>query len=63
MNTTAIFDYFFDILEGDPEKIAVLSALMDINGDEQGIIDFIDYYNFDVDELNEDIKEWYEDKR
>lgn len=63
MNTTAIFNYFSEILEGEPEKIEVLSALMDINGYEQGIIDFIDYYNFDVDELNEDIKEWYEDRR
>lgn len=63
MDTTAIFNYFSEILEGEPEKIEVLSVLMDINGNEEGIIDFIDYYGFDVDELNEDIREWYEDKR
>jgi len=63
MDTTTIFNYFSEILEGEPEKIEVLSVLMDINGNEQGIIDFIDYYGFDVDELNEDIREWYEDRR
>lgn len=63
MDTNLIFNYFSEILEGEPEKIEVLSVLMDVNGNEQGIIDFIDYYGFDVDELNEDIKERYEEHR
>jgi hypothetical protein len=63
MMTNVIFDYFTELLGCEPEKIEALRVLMDINGNEQGIIDFIDYYGFDVDELNEDIREWYEDKR
>lgn len=63
MMTNVIFDYFSELLECEPEKIEVLKVLMSVNGDEQGIIDFIDYYGFDVDELNEDIRERYEDKR
>ena len=42
------------------EKLEVLKVLMDVNGDEQGIIDFIDYYGFDVGELDEQIQERYE---
>ena len=59
MDTKAIYNYFSDILCDDPEKMAVLGALMDINGDTQWIIDFIDYYGFDIDELDEDIQELY----
>lgn len=61
--TNVIFNYFSEVLESEPEKLEALRVLMDVNGDEQGIIDFINYYGFDVDELNEDIREWYEDKR
>ena len=59
MNTKAVYNYFSEVLECEPEKLEVLKVLMDVNGDEQGIIDFIDYYGFDTDELNEQIKDWY----
>jgi hypothetical protein len=36
---------------------------MDVNWDEQWIIDFIDYYWFDVDELDSDIAERYDEHR
>lgn len=62
MQTNVIFNYFEEILEGEPEKIEVLKVLMDINWDEQGIIDFIDYYWYDVDELNNSIADWYYSK-
>ena len=56
MNTKAVYNYFSEVLESEPEKLEVLKVLMDVNGDEQGILDFIDYYGFDVDVLNEDIE-------
>lgn len=59
MNTKAVFSYFSEVLECEPEKLEVLRVLMDVNGDEQGIIDFINYYGFDTDELNEQIENWY----
>lgn len=60
MNTKAVYNYFSEVLECEPEKLEVLKVLMDVNGDEQGIIDFIDYYGFDVGELDEQIQERYE---
>ena len=60
INTTIVFNYFSEVLECEPEKLEALKVLMDINGDEQGIIDFIDYYGFDVEELDEQIQERYE---
>lgn len=62
-DTKAVFNYFEEILEGEPEKVEVLRALMDVNWDEQWIIDFIDYYWFDVDELDRDIAERYDEHR
>ena len=59
MNTKAVYNYFSEVLECEPEKLEVLKVLMDVNGDEQGIIDFINYYGFDTDELNEQIENWY----
>jgi hypothetical protein len=56
MNTKAVYNYFSEVLESEPEKLEALRVLMDVNGDEQGIIDFVDYYGFDVDELNEQIE-------
>lgn len=56
MNTKAVYNYFSEVLECEPEKLEVLKVLMDVNGDEQGILDFIDYYGFDTDVLNEDIE-------
>lgn len=61
MNTKAVYNYFSEVLESEPEKLEVLKVLMDVNWDEQGIIDFIDYYGFDTDELNEQIENWYVD--
>lgn len=57
MNTKAVYEFFSEFLEGEPEKLEVLKVLMDVNGDEQGILDFTDYYGFDTDELNEKIEE------
>ena len=62
-DTKAVFTYFEEILEGEPEKVEVLRVLMDINWDEQWIIDFIDYYWYDVDELDSDIAERYDEHR
>lgn len=62
MQTNVIFNYFEELLECEPEKIEVLKVLMDINWDEQGIIDFIDYYWYDVDELDNSIADWYYSK-
>ena len=59
MNTKAVFNYFSEVLESEPEKLEALNVLMSVNGDEQGIYDFIDYYGFDTDELNEQIENWY----
>lgn len=59
MNTKAVYNYFSEVLECEPEKLEALKVLMDVNGDEQGIIDFIQYYGFDTDELNEQIENWY----
>lgn len=59
MNTKAVYNYFSEVLESEPEKLEALKVLMDVNGDEQGIIDFIQYYGFDTDELNEQIENWY----
>lgn len=56
MDTKAVYNYFSEVLESEPEKLEALRVLMDVNGDEQGIIDFVDYYGFDVDELNEQIE-------
>ena len=55
MHTKAIFNYFSEVLECEPEKLEVLKVLMSVNGDEQGIIDFVDYYGFDTDILNEEM--------
>lgn len=57
MNTKAVYEFFSEFLECEPEKLEVLKVLMDVNGDEQGIIDFTNYYGFDTDELNEKIEE------
>ena len=59
MNTKAVYNYFSEVLECEPEKLEALNVLMSVNGDEQGIIDFIEYYGFDTDELNEQIENWY----
>jgi hypothetical protein len=59
MNTKAVYNYFSEVLESEPEKLEALRVLMSVNGDEQGILDFIDYYGFDTDELNEQIENWY----
>lgn len=59
MNTKAVFNYFSEVLECEPEKLEALKVLMDVNGDEQGIIDFIEYYGFDTDELNDQIENRY----
>lgn len=59
MNTKAVYNYFSEVLECEPEKLEVLKVLMDVNGDEEGIIDFINYYGFDTDEINEQIENWY----
>lgn len=59
MMTNVIFDYFSEVLESEPEKLEVLKVLMDVNGNEQGIIDFINYYGYDADELNEKIENRY----
>lgn len=59
MNTKAVYNYFSEVLEWEPEKLEALKVLMSVNGDEQGIYDFIDYYGFDVDELNEQIEKRY----
>lgn len=56
MDTKAVYNYFSEVLESEPEKLEALRVLMDVNGGEQGIIDFIDYYGFDTDVLNEDIE-------
>ena len=56
MNTKAVYNYFSEVLESEPEKLEALNVLMSVNGDEQGIYDFIDYYGFDTDELNEQIE-------
>lgn len=58
-DTKAVFNYFEEILDGEPEKLEALKVLMDVNWDEQWIIDFIDYYWYDVEELDKDIAERY----
>ena len=59
MNTKAVYNYFSEVLESEPEKLEALNVLMSVNGDEQGIYDFIDYYGFNTEELEEQIENWY----
>ena len=63
MDTNTIYSYFEELLSCEPEKVEALKVLMDINWNQEGIIDFIDYYGFDVDYLNSDIAEWVESHR
>lgn len=63
MDTSTIYSYFEELLQCEPEKVEALKVLMDINWNQEGIIDFIDYYGFDVDYLNSDIAEWVENHR
>lgn len=63
MDTNTIYSYFEELLSCEPEKVEALKVLMDINWNQEGIIDFIDYYGFDVDYLNSDIAEWVENHR
>ena len=61
MTAKDVYNYFDELLEYDQMKLEVLGALMDINGDWQGVVDFIDYYGFDLDELDEWVKDFYND--
>ena len=63
MDTNTIYSYFEELLICEPEKVEALKVLMDINWNQEGIIDFINYYGFDVDYLNSDIAEWVESHR
>lgn len=63
MDTRDVYNYFYDLLDQDQMKLEVLGALMDINGDTQWIIDFIDYYGIDLDELDEQLKEFYNENK
>ena len=63
MDTNTIYSYFEELLDQEPEKVEALKVLMDINWNQEGIIDFIDYYGFDVDYLNSDIAERVENHR
>lgn len=62
MQTNVIFSYFEELLECEPEKLEVLRVLMDIKWNEDGIIEFIDYYWYNVDELDKSIADWYYSK-
>lgn len=53
-----VYEYFLEVYQWDHETIAVLEALMHINWDEQGLLDFIDYYGFDIDELNNKLDDY-----
>lgn len=57
MNTKKVYEFFEELLSCEPEKLEALKVLMDVNGDAQGILDFVDYYGFDTDVLNEQIEE------
>lgn len=63
MTAKDVYNYFDELLEYDQMKLEVLGALMDINGDWQGVVDFIDYYDFDLDELDEWVKDFYNDNK
>lgn len=63
MDTKDVYNYFYDLLDQDQMKLEVLGVLMDINWDTQGIIDFLDYYNFDLDELDQGIREFYNENK
>lgn len=65
MKTWIIIRYFTDVLSCEPEKIEVLNALLAIyedkkwlQGVEEALIDFIEYYGFDVELLEQQIEDW-----
>lgn len=63
MNVQAIYEYFTEVYRNDHEILAVLEVLMKVNWDEQGLLDFMNYYGFDAEELDAKITKRYSDER